>query len=161
MSRSRPGNRQIVFVTPRTDRVWARVAVDGCFDGPWERRYAVDTVFLRGVGRGQVERVEGLEEIRRQLGDDLVAGRAPRPGRWKSRSYAGDGYITVRHPETEVVNDYLEMIANTVRITYTSDEDTAVDGDGLPWRWSQRAHGDRGQCRPAWDDDSLPRIGEG
>ncbi len=29
-------------------RVWARVSVDGCFDGPWERKYAVGTVFLRG-----------------------------------------------------------------------------------------------------------------
>ena len=142
-------------------RVWARVAVDGCFDGPWERRYAVGTVFLRGVGRGQVDRVEGLEEVRRQVGDDLVDSRVPRAGRWKSRSYTGDGYITVRHPETEVVRDYLELIANTVRITYTRDDDASVDGDGLPWRWSQRRHDDRQHCRPAWDDDSLPCIGEG
>jgi hypothetical protein len=141
-------------------RVWARVAVDGCFDGPWERRYAVGSVFLRGVGRGQVDRVEGLEEVRRQVGDDLVDSRVPRAGRWKSRSYTGDGYITVRHPETEVVKDYLELIANTVRITYTSDDDTSVDGDGLPVRWSQQTHDDRQHCRPAWDDDSLPCIGE-
>ena len=45
-------------------RVWARVAVDGCFDGPWKRKYAVGTVFLRGVGQGRVQRVEGLEEVR-------------------------------------------------------------------------------------------------
>ena len=31
---------------------WARVAVDGCFDGPWERQYAVGTIFLRGMGSG-------------------------------------------------------------------------------------------------------------
>lgn len=142
-------------------RVWARVAVDGCFDGPWERRYAVGTVFLRGVGRGRVERVEGLEEVRRRVGDDLVDSRMPRAGQWKSLSYTGDGYVTVRHPETEVVRDHLEVIANTVRITYTSGDDMSVDGDGLPWRWSRRTHGDREHCRPAWDDDSLPRIGEG
>ena len=71
-------------------RVWARVAVDGCFDGPWERRYAVGTVFLRGVGRGQVERVEGLEEVRRRVGD--APGRQPAcpgSGVWKSRTYTG------------------------------------------------------------------------
>src|SRR5262249_21247334 len=134
---------------------------DGCFDGPWERRYAVGTVFLRGVGRGQVDRVEGLEEVRRRVGDDLVDSRVPRAGRRKSLSYTGDGYITVRHSETEVVRDYLEMIANTVRITYTLDGDASVDVDGSPWRWSQRRHDDRQHCRPAWDDDSLPRIGEG
>jgi hypothetical protein len=142
-------------------RVWARVAVDGCFDGPWQRRYAVGTLFLRGGGRGQVDRVEGFEEVRRRVGDDLVDSRMPRAGRWKSPSYTGDGYITVRHPETEVVRDYLELIANTVRITYTSDDETPVDGDGLPWRWSQRTQGDREHCRPVWDDDSLPCIGEG
>jgi hypothetical protein len=142
-------------------RVWARVAVDGRFDGPWERRYAVGTVFLRGVGRGRVERVEGLEEVRRRVGVDLVDSRLPRAGQWKSPSYTGDGYITVRHPDTEVVKDHLEVIANTVRITYTSDDDMSVDGDGLPRRWSRPRHGDREHCRPAWDDDSLPRIGEG
>ena len=84
-------------------RVWARVAVDGCFDGPWERKYAVGTVFLRGVGQGQVERVEGLEEVRRRVGDELVDSRVPRIGRSKSHTYTGDGYITVRHPETEMV----------------------------------------------------------
>jgi hypothetical protein len=142
-------------------RVWARVAVDGCFDGPWERRYAVGTVFLRGVGRGQVDRVEGLEEVRRQVGDDLVEGRVPGAGRWKSPSYTGDGYITIRHPETEVVRARLELIANTVRITYTHDDDAPVSGDSLPWRWSRRRDHDRQHCRPAWDDDSLPRVGEG
>src|ERR1043165_9117089 len=25
-----------------------RIDVDGCFDGPWERKYAVGTIFLRG-----------------------------------------------------------------------------------------------------------------
>jgi hypothetical protein len=142
-------------------RVWARVAVDGCFDGPWERTYAAGTVFLRGVGRGQVDRVEGLEEVRRQVGEDLVDSRVPRAGRQKSRSYTGDGYITVRHPDTDVVREYLEMIANTVRITYTRDDDASANGDGLPWRWSHRRHDDRQHSRPAWDDDSLPRIGEG
>jgi hypothetical protein len=141
-------------------RVWARVAVDGCFDGPWEQKYAVGTVFLRGVGRGQVARVEGLEEVRRQVADDLVDSRVPRAGHWKSRSYTGDGYITVRHPESEVVKDYLEWIANTVRITYSSDDNTTVDGDGLPGCWAQQTHYDRRHCRPAWDDDSLPSIGE-
>ena len=139
----------------------ARVAVDGRFDGPWERRLAVGTVFLRGVGRGEVDRVEGLEEVRRRLGDDLIDSRVPRAGRRKSPSYTGDGYITVRHPKTEVVRDYLELIANTVRITYTRDLDASANGDALPWRWSQRRHDDRQHSRPAWDDDSLPCIGEG
>jgi hypothetical protein len=68
--------------------------------------------------------------------------------------------VTVRHLETEVVREHLAMIANAVRITYTFDDDATVDGDFLPWRWSQRTHTDRRHCRPAWDDDSSPSIGE-
>ena len=61
-------------------RVWARLSVDGCFDGPWERKHAVGTVFLRGAGRGQVQRVDGLEAVRRP--DRRWVGRQPRaPGR--------------------------------------------------------------------------------
>ena len=72
-------------------RIWARVAVDGCFDGPWERKYAVGTVFLRGVGRGQLDRVEGLEEVRRQVGDGLVDSRVPRAGAEVAQPIPGTG----------------------------------------------------------------------
>jgi formate-dependent phosphoribosylglycinamide formyltransferase (GAR transformylase) len=142
-------------------RVWARVAVDGCFDGPWERKYAVGTVFLRGDGKGRVQRVEGLEEVGRRLGDGLVDSRLPRIGGSKSHTYTGDGYITVRHPETEMVEAYLELIANTVSITYNQDHIRSVEEEVVPRRWLQRGRDfDRQHCRPAWDDDSLPRVGE-
>jgi ATP-grasp N-terminal domain/Carbamoyl-phosphate synthase L chain, ATP binding domain len=141
-------------------RVWARVAVDGCFDGPWERKHAVGTVFLRGVGQGQVLRVEGLEEVRRRLGDALVDSRVPQIGRSSSHTYTGDGYITVRHPETERVEAFLEFIANTVQIDYSHDEFRSVDGEAVPRRWLQGRDFNRQHCRPAWDDDTLPRVGE-
>ena len=48
-------------------RAWARCVVDQAFDGPWERRYSVGSAFLRGVGRGRVVRVEGVEELQRVL----------------------------------------------------------------------------------------------
>ena len=142
-------------------RVWARVSVDGCFDGPWERKYAVGTVFLRGAGQGQVQRVEGLEEVRRRVGDGLVDSRLPRIGGSKSETYTGDGYITVRHPETEMVEAYLDLIANTVLITYNHDDVRPVGGEAVPRRWLQRRWDfNRQHSRPAWDDDSLPNVGE-
>jgi hypothetical protein len=142
-------------------RVWARVAVDGCFDGPWERKFAVGTVFLRGAGLGQVQSVGGLEDVRRRVGDGLVDSRLPRIGGSKSHTYTGDGYITVRHPETAMVEEYLDLIANTVLITYNHDVVRAVEGETVPRRWWQRRPDfNRQQCQPAWDDDSLPRVGE-
>ena len=80
---------------------WARVAVDGCFDGPWKREYAVGTVFLRGAGQGQVKQVTGIESVRDHVGELLVDVRLPRVGDARSVTYTGDGYITVRHPETQ------------------------------------------------------------
>jgi ATP-grasp N-terminal domain/ATP-grasp domain len=142
-------------------RVWARVAVDGCFDGPWERKYAVGTVFLRGSGQGQVQRVEGVDEVRRRVGAWVVDSRLPRIGGSKSDTYTGDGYITVRHPETETVEAFLDLIANTVLITYNHDDVPSGEAEAMPRRWLQQP-GDfnRQHCRPAWDDDSLPRVCE-
>ena len=59
---------------------WARVALDGCFDGPWERKYAVGTIFLRGRGSGTVEQIEGVDSVRTQLESLLVDVRLPRAG---------------------------------------------------------------------------------
>jgi len=136
---------------------WARVAVDGCFDGPWQRKYAVGTVFLRGTGAGRVEHVEGVESVSRQVGPLLVESRLPRVGATKSATYTGDGYITVRHPDTGVVEEALGWIAQTVQITYTQPEFNLPPA--LGGQWSQRLrYFDKQLNKPAWDDDSLPSL---
>jgi hypothetical protein len=142
-------------------RVWARVAVDGCFDGPWERKYAVGTVFLRAAGHGTIERVEGIDEVRNVVGDCLVESRLPRIGGSTSHTYTGDGYITVRHPETALVEAYLDFIAATVVITCNHDNINSPQGGTELRRLPQgRREFNRQFCRPAWDDDSLPCVGE-
>jgi hypothetical protein len=138
---------------------WARVAVDGCFDGPWERKYAVGTIFLRGTGAGAVERVEGLESVAREIGELLVESRLPRTGAQKSATYTGDGYITIRHPETRVVEDALRWLAQSIRITYTRAEPAAPLSAAIREQWSQRLqYFDKQLNKPAWDDDSLPSL---
>jgi hypothetical protein len=138
---------------------WARVAVDGCFDGPWERHYAVGTVFLRGTGSGLVEHVEGIEAVRQHVGELFVESRLPRVGATKSATYTGDGYITVRHPETNVVEDALQLIARTVHIRYSHSELPAPSNEALGEQWSQQlGYFDKQLNRPAWDDDSLPSL---
>jgi hypothetical protein len=141
--------------------MWARVAVDGCFDGPWERNYAVGTVFLRGTGYGLVEQVQGMEFVRQHLGELLVEARSPRVGATKSATYTGDGYATVRHRETQVVEDALQWIAQTVHITYSQPELPPHSIGTIRERWSQAI-----QCfekhmnKPAWDDDCLPSLND-
>lgn len=131
---------------------WARAAVDGCFDGPWQRKYAVGTIFLRGAGQGRLEHVEGVESVRQRVGHLLVDARLPRAGAEKSATYTGDGYITVRHPETGAVEDALQFIAQTLRITYSHSQSKEFFGE----QWSQQIHYfDKQLNKPAWEDDST------
>jgi len=124
-------------------RAWARVVVDGCFDGPWERKYAVGTIFLRGIGSGVIEHVAGVETIVRELGDLIVDARWPKTGARKSDTYTGDGYITVRHPDTNKVKDALELIRNTITITYSEPETNL--------QWKDRFQNYQQLNRPAWE----------
>jgi len=124
-------------------RAWARVVVDGCFDGPCERKYAVGTIFLRGTGSGVIEKVEGIENIRSELGDLIVDARWPSTGAQKSDTYTGDGYITLRHPDTNKVRDALESIRNTITITYSKPETNL--------QWKDRFQNYQQLNRPAWE----------
>ena len=140
---------------------WARVAVDGCFDGPWERRYAVGTIFLRGPGRGLVEEVHGMESVESQVGDSLADVRLPRAGAAKSVTYTGDGYVTVRHPETGVVEDWLDFIARTIRITYSHPESSVPACEAASEQWKERlGYFEKQLYKPAWENDSLPATNE-
>jgi biotin carboxylase len=137
---------------------WARVAADGCFDGPWERRFAVGTIFLRGIGRGHVARVSGVEALRRRVGWLLAEARLPRVGARKSLTYTGDGYITVRHPETRAVEDALDFVARTVVVEYDGQETTGQHEAASGERPQRMLYTDRQLSRPAWDDDALPGL---
>ena len=125
-------------------RVWARVAVDDAFDGPLERNYAVGTIFLRGRGSGSVEIVNGIKSVQETLNPVIVESRWPKIGGPKSATYTGDGFITVRHSETSVVQHALDFIDETVRITYSGSQSVET-------RWSERIDNFRELNKPAWD----------
>lgn len=126
-------------------RAWARVAVDESFDGPWRRKYAVGTIFLRGLGSGSVQEISGIEVVQREFSHMLVDARWPRVGARKSATYTGDGYLTVRHPETAVVQNVLQRIAQSVKITYSSGDQPAKDA------WGHRLKNFNELNRPVWD----------
>ena len=128
---------------------WARATLDGCFDGPWERKFAVGTIFLHGAGSGTVQSAEGLEIVERKLREAVVDVRLPQIGAIKASTYTGDGYITVRHPETLAVEEALDFIAQTIRIDYSNSENPATLRD----EWSKRLQYDR-LYKPAWEMDS-------
>lgn len=96
-------------------RAWARLLVFEAFDRP-ERKFAAGAAYLRGQGEGRIVAVEGLEEAKREIGGLVVEAKLPVVGASPSSSYEGDGYVIVRHRETEVVEAALKRIVSTVRV---------------------------------------------
>jgi hypothetical protein len=83
---------------------------------PPPRRWSAGTVYLRGLGAGHVKAVHGLDALPPQVSALIVDSRLPRPGQASSGSYEGDGYITVRHPDTATVTAALKELVSTVRV---------------------------------------------
>jgi hypothetical protein len=91
-----------------------------------------------------VKIVEGIETVQEELSSVIIESRWPRIGGPKSATYTGDGFITVRHPQTSVVHEALDFIEQTVRITYSSPQPVET-------AWSERIDNFRKLNKPAWD----------
>jgi hypothetical protein len=94
---------------------WPRLMIFDEFDPP-PRRHAVGAAYFRGQGTGRVRAIHGLEEAQRRFGHLVVEASLPRAGQWPSGSYEGEGYVILRHPESEVVEDALKHIVSTVKV---------------------------------------------
>ncbi len=94
---------------------WAEVAVFDRFEVP-ERKFSTGAAYLRGQGTGRVAQVHGIERAREELGDLIIEAKIPRPGQPKSASYEGEGYVILRHPDTDVVRDGLERVVQILKV---------------------------------------------
>jgi formate-dependent phosphoribosylglycinamide formyltransferase (GAR transformylase) len=96
-------------------RAWVRLMVYEEFDVP-PRRYAAGAAYLRGQGQGRIKAVHGLEQAQQELGPLVVAAKLPQVGQHTSTSYEGDGYVIVRHPDTEVVRQALQRLVSLIQV---------------------------------------------
>lgn len=115
-----PGARFVDLISQAHDfdlyDAWARATVFETFE-PRPRPYAAGAVYLRAQGRGQkIGAVRGFGEVARELGPMLVEAKLPRAGQFRGGTYEGDGYLMVRHPETEAVQKALAFILRTVKV---------------------------------------------
>ncbi len=67
-------------------------------------------------GAGPIKATHGLDALPPEVISLVVDSQLPRPGQPSSGSYEGDGYITVRHPDTPVVTEALKRLVTTVRV---------------------------------------------
>jgi formate-dependent phosphoribosylglycinamide formyltransferase (GAR transformylase) len=97
-------------------KAWARLVVFEEFDAP-QRKYACGAAYLRGQGEGdRVAAIRGLDVLQKELGNLVVEAKLPQAGQGPSGSYEGEGYVIVRHHETEVVEMALARIVTVARV---------------------------------------------
>ncbi len=94
---------------------WGKLMIFGEFEIP-ERKYAVGAAYLRGQGEGKVMAVHGLEQVDAEVGHLICDAKVPQIGQAKGATYEGEGFIVLRHPETEVVREALKKVVSTVRV---------------------------------------------
>ncbi len=89
------------------------------------RRFAAGAAYLRGQASAadrssgrplHVRAVHGLDEVRQALGAHVVEGKLPQVGAPKADTYEGDGYLIVRHPDSEFVRRAVHDIVSNVRV---------------------------------------------
>ena len=117
---ARPPGAQITTMVSRAHDIdfvaaWMELMIAGTFTAP-TRQYAVGTAYLRGQGRGVVREVGGLDIVHRELGALVCDAQIPVAGQTPTGSYEGEGFIMVRHPETDVVRQALARIVSVVRV---------------------------------------------
>jgi hypothetical protein len=77
----------------------------------------VGAAYLRGQGAGdRVKAVHGISEAQREVGDLVVEAKLPSPGQSPTGTYEGEGYVILRHPETEVVKRALEKLVERIYV---------------------------------------------
>ena len=99
-------------------RAWARAVIDGELDAPWHRQAAAGAAFLRGMGHGRVAGLTGVGETHAAVGKYVHEAKLPTIGAPKGDGYEGDGYVIVSDPSTEVVQQVLKKIIETINIQY-------------------------------------------
>jgi biotin carboxylase len=97
-------------------RAWAHLMVFDEFAPP-ERPFAAGAAFLRAQGSGKkITAIRGAEEVVASLRGVAVEVQLPAEGAVPRSGYEGDGYVIVRHPRTEVVEDALDQIVRNIRV---------------------------------------------
>ena len=121
---ARPPGAQLTAITSLAHdfdlyHAWARLMAFDEFDPP-ERLYAAGAAFLRAQGAGgRIGRIRGLRQAQAKLGDLVVDARLPQPGQPRRAGYEGDGWVLLKHPETEVVERGLAELLAILRVEAT------------------------------------------
>jgi hypothetical protein len=95
---------------------WAAMAVTDGFEPP-TRQFAVGAAYLRAQGRGQrIVAVRGVDHLSEATKSMVVEANLPELGGAPAASYEGDGFVIVRHADTEPVEQALGELITTLHV---------------------------------------------
>lgn len=118
-----PGARTVDVMAQTCDgdvfRAWAEAAAFGRLEHPLERRFNAAVIFKRAQGQGRIAHIEGLDDLRRSLGDalvgvDLLPVGAQRRN-WRA-TLLSDGFLTVRHPDLPTLTSMADRVGTELRL---------------------------------------------
>ncbi len=118
---ARPPGAQItslLSVAHDTDMyvAWTRLVIHDTFTPP-QRVRACGAAYFRGQGSGRrVVALHGIEQAQAELGELVVDVKLPEAGQPRSKSYEGEGYAIVAHPDTAVVEEALRRLVQIVQV---------------------------------------------
>lgn len=100
-------------------RGYAEAEVKGTFSLDTTRKYNTVNVFKRAQGKGRIQRIEGLDGIKRRFGKhivhiDLLPVGAPRRN-WV-QTLLSDGYVCVRHPDLQALMDIADAVGTDLNM---------------------------------------------
>jgi len=97
-------------------KAWGRLMIDETWQTP-RREWAAGAAFLRAQGEGQrIRAIHGLGQANREIGHLVVESNLPKIGQPPSSSYEGEGFVIVRHRDTEVVHEALRRLIRLIRV---------------------------------------------
>ena len=96
-------------------KAWVELMVYGKVEFP-EIMYTSGAAYLRSQGGDRISGITGMETIRRKYNDIITDVRLPKPGQEKSTSYEGEGFVIMRHHDSNIVEQALRDVVETVKI---------------------------------------------
>ena len=100
-------------------REWANAVVYGRVERRPSRRYASGIIALRPDRDGRIAGYEGVEEIQRRFGEQVVKAHLPpagTPTQPIEAGYMANAWIQMRHPDYDALREIFEIIGQTVRV---------------------------------------------
>jgi ATP-grasp domain len=98
---------------------YAEAELTGQFTQPVTRPYNAVNVFKRAMGKGRIQRIEGLDELKRRFGPhiahiDLLPVGAPRRD-WV-QTLVSDGYVVLRHADLSALMQMADAVASDLKL---------------------------------------------